>query len=155
MILTNTVSSSVTLNSATSTVSTPADEQAPRGFMPGSNGESWVALPGPICVINALGQLTTAGATLDCSQYGYFSFTSYGGAQAITISNAVIGQVIKIRNTGTGSATFTYPGSTITWIGVAANGTCSSSAPGMAAATTDITLVCTAAGTYDGLYVIS
>jgi len=152
MILSNTVASSVVLNGATSTVNTPADESAPLGFMPGSNGESWVALPGPCMAINALGALTATGATLDCSLYGYFSWTAYAGAFTLTLANATIGQVIQCKVTGA-AGTPTWPGATITWVGTVAAGTGSASAPLQTAATA-ITLVCTGYNTYDGTYTV-
>ena len=44
MILTNSVANPITLNGVTTTVNVPADSQAPVGYLPTSNGESWVGL---------------------------------------------------------------------------------------------------------------
>ena len=128
MILSNTVSTSVILNGATSTAITPADESAPTGFMPASNGKSWVGLPGPAIAIKALGTVTTA-ANLDCTQASYFTLTgTAGNAIAMTFGTGTsagafscqLGQIIKIRHTAGSSTvnTMTWTGYTITWIGM-------------------------------------
>ena len=151
MILTNTVASSVVLNGATSTVNTPADEAAPLGFMPGSNGQSWVALPGPAMAIQALGALTIAGATLDWSKYAYYTFTAYGGSFTLAFSNVTIGQMIRIRITAATSASCTWP-STVTWVGTAHGGAGSASAPVLTTYDNDVTIICTGLNTYDGTF---
>ena len=169
MILSNTVSTSVVLNGATSTVSTPADESAPVGFMPASSGKSWVALPGPAIAISALGTVTTA-ANLDCTLASYFTLTGTAGdAIAMTFGtggstgafSCQVGQVIQIRVTASGATvnTATWSGYTIAWIGtLSSTGGASSSAPVFKASTQAlITLVCTGNGstpTFDGTYVI-
>lgn len=169
MILSNTVSSSVVLNGATSTVSTPADESAPNGFMPASNGRSWNALPGPVVAIQALGTVTTA-ANLDCTLASYFTLTGTAGdAVAMTFGtggssgafSCQLGQVIRIRVTASGSTvnTLTWSGYTITWVGVlTSTGGTSASAPVLATSgKADITLVCTGTGstpTFDGSFVV-
>lgn len=151
MILTNTVASSVVLNGATSTVNTPADEAAPLGFMPGSNGQSWIALPGPIMAIQAIGALTIAGATLDWSKYAYYSFTAYGGAFTLAFSNVTIGQMIRIRITAATSADCTWP-STIAWVGTAHGGAGAAVKPVQTTYASDVTIVCTGQDTYDGTF---
>ena len=169
MILSNTVSTSVTLNGTTSTAKTPADESAPIGFMPASAGNSWVALPGPAVAISALGTVTTA-ANLDCTTASYFTLTGTAGdACAITFGvgtsagafSCQVGQIIRIRVTASGSTvnTLTWSGYTITWVGVlTSTGGTSASAPVLATSgKADITLVCTGNGstpTFDGSFVI-
>jgi hypothetical protein len=152
MILTNTVTQSVTLNGTASSATMPADEAAPLGYMPGSNGQSWVALPGPIMAINALGALTATGATLDWSSSAYYSFTAYAGAFSLVFSNVTIGQMIRIRITAASNAACTWSGSTISWVGTAHGGAGSASAPVLTTYANDITLVCTGLNTYDGTY---
>ena len=44
MILSNSVPMSASLNGVTTTVNVPADSQAPLGYLPTSNGESWIGL---------------------------------------------------------------------------------------------------------------
>ena len=128
MILTNTVSTTTTLNNASSTVSAPADISAPVGYMPASNGESWVALPGPAVAIKALGTVTTA-ANLDCTLAGYFTLTgtagsaiamTFGTGSATGTFSCYLGQVIKIRVTASGATvnTMTWTGYTVSWIGM-------------------------------------
>lgn len=151
MILTNTVTQSVTLNGTASSATVPADESAPLGYMPGSNGQSWVALPGPTMAINALGALTAAGATLDWSQYAYYSFTAYGGAFTLAFSNVTIGQMIRIRITAAGSADCTWP-STIAWVGTAHGGAGAAVKPVQTTYASDVTIVCTGLNTYDGTF---
>ncbi len=169
MILSNTVASSVVLNGATSTVNTPADENAPVGFMPASSGKSWVALPGAAVAIQALGTVTTA-ANLDCTLGSYFTLTGTAGdAIAVTFGtggatgafSCQVGQVIKIRHTASGSTvnTMTWTGYTITWIGMltGTSGSSQSAPVFVASKLADITLVCTGAGatpTFDGTYMI-
>jgi hypothetical protein len=169
MILSNTVSTSVVLNGATSTVSTPADENAPNGFMPASNGKSWVAASGPVMAITALGTVTTA-ANLDCTLASYFTLTGTAGdAIAMTFGtgsstgafSCQLGQVIKIRVTASGSTvnTMSWTGYTIAWVGMlSGTGGASSSAPVFKTSTqAEITLVCTGTGstpTFDGTYLI-
>ncbi len=172
MILTNTISSTVTLNSIASTVSTPADEQAPVGFMPASNGESWVGLPGPTYAIVALGVLTTS-ANCDCTLGSYFTVTGTAGdALAVTFNTGgasgafspIIGQVIKIRITASGATvnTVDWTANTITWIGSkTSTGGTSQVAPGtvstcplVASKLCDVTLVCTGVNTFDGTFII-
>ena len=116
MILSNTVATSVVLNGATSTVSTPADESAPAGFMPSSNGKSWVALPGPAAAISALGTAVataTSSLTVDWSVASFFTCTAYGGGWTISFKNAAgtltpaVGQIIRIQITHAGSSAIT------------------------------------------------
>lgn len=169
MILSNTVASSVVLNGATSTVSTPADESAPNGFMPASNGKSWVGLPGPTVAIAALGTVTTA-ANLDCTLASYFTLTGTAGdAIAMTFGTGTsagafscqLGQVIKIRVTGSGSTvnTMTWTGYTVSWIGMltGTSGSSQSAPVFVANKLAEITLICTGTGatpTFDGTYMI-
>lgn len=169
MILSNTVSTSVVLNGATSTVSTPADENAPNGFMPASNGKSWVAASGPVMAITALGTVTTA-ANLDCTLASYFTLTgtandacavTFGTGGATGAFSCQLGQVIKIRVTGSGTTvnTLTWTGYTIAWLGLlTSTGGTNQSAPVLVAnKLADITLVCTGTGstpTFDGSFVI-
>ena len=151
MILTNTVTQSVTLNGTATSATVPADEAAPLGYMPGSNGQSWVALPGPIMAIQALGALTIAGATLDWSKYAYYSFTAYGGAFTLAFSNVTIGQMIRIRITHATSAACTWP-STIAWVGTAHGGAGAAVAPVQTTYDSDVTIICTGPDTYDGTF---
>ena len=169
MILSNTVSTTTTLNNASSTVSTPADTGAPVGWMPSSNGESWVALPGPSVAIKALGTVTTA-ANLDCTLASYFTLTgTAGSAIAMTFGTGTsagafsceLGQVIKIRHTASGATvnTMTWTGYTISWIGMltGTSGSSQSAPVFVASKLAEITLICTGTGstpTFDGTYLI-
>ena len=148
MILSNTVSSSVVLNGAISTVNTPADESAPAGFMPSSNGKSWVALPGPASAIKALGTAVataTSSLLVDWTVASFFTCTAYGGGWTITFTTAAgvytpsVGQIIRIQVTGAGSSAITFP-STITWI------TASAAAPTCGTNSQVIAIICTATG---------
>ncbi|MGZ3353289.1 MAG: hypothetical protein ACXVB2_00275 [Isosphaeraceae bacterium] len=148
MILSNTVASSVVLNGATSTVNTPADESAPAGFMPSSNGKSWIALPGPASAISALGTAVataTRSLTVDWTTASFFTVTAFGGGWTITFTNAAgvltpsVGQTIRIQVTGASSSAITFP-STITWI------TASAAAPTCATNSQVIAIICTATG---------
>ena len=148
MILSNTVATSVVLNGTTSTVSTPADESAPAGFMPSSNGKSWVALPGPAAAISALGTAVataTSSLTVDWSVASFFTCTAYGGGWTISFKNAAgtltpaVGQIIRIQITHAGSSAITWP-STVTWI------TASAAAPACATYDMVVALICTATG---------
>jgi len=144
MILSNTVATSVVLNGATVTANTPADEAAPRGFMPASTGQSWVALPGPTVAAVAVATPASAGtATFDWSQGSYFTWTPYGGSCTVAFTNVSVGQVIFIRTTAAGSASVTLP-STITWY-TGSGG----AAPSFASKASIVMLVCTGVGTYD------
>lgn len=169
MILSNTVSSSVTLNGAASTATTPADESAPTGFMPASNGKSWVGLSGPAVAISALGTVTTA-ANLDCTTASYFTLTGTAGdAIAMTFGTGTsagafscqLGQVIKIRVTASGATvnTMTWTGYTVSWIGnlTGTSGTSQNAPVFVASKLAEITLICTGTGstpTFDGTYII-
>ena len=75
MILSNTVSTTTTLNGVASTATTPADVAAPLGFCVVSNGETWLARPGPNAPIVAIAQGTTAAVNLDWSLGGIFMVT--------------------------------------------------------------------------------
>ena len=124
MILSNTVASSVVLNGATSTVSTPADESAPAGFMPSANGKGWVALPGPAMAISALGTAVataTSSLLVDWTTASFFTCTAFNSGWTITFTNAAgvltptVGQVIRIYIAHTGSSAITWP-ATVTWV---------------------------------------
>jgi hypothetical protein len=131
---------------------------------------AWTASPSPNFAISALGTLTTTG-NIDWSAAGYFSFTTTSGdnltltfattataalAASAQVNSFTVGQMIKIRVTGAGTPTITWP-STVTWVGITATPTVSASAPLVVnGSQIDITLVCTLAGsapTFDGLYV--
>jgi hypothetical protein len=163
MILSNTVASSVVLNGATSTVNTPADESAPAGFSPMSNGKSWIASPGPAYSFAALGTLTTTG-NIDWSIASYFTLTTtsaqnltltFGLTGATGTASYQLGQMIKIRVTGAGTPTITWP-ATISWAGVTATPTAVAVAPLVVdGKPLVIELVCTGTGsapTFDGTF---
>ena len=154
MILSNTVSSSVVLNGATSTVSTPADESAPAGFMPSSNGKSWVALPGPAMAVVAVATPASSGTSyFDWTLGSYFVWTPYGGTCTVSFLNAAggtatpsVGQMILIKFLHAGSASVTLP-STISWLSGS-----SGAAPTFTSKDCVVAFVCTATGsapTYD------
>jgi hypothetical protein len=144
MILSNTLSSSVVLNGATSTVSTPADTLAPLGFAVVSNGESWVGRPGPNSVINAVATPGSGGtSTFDWSQGSYFTWTPYGGACTLAFTNAQVGQEVILRITAASSANPTWP-TTLTWY-TGSSGT----APTITTKSCIVKFVCTGASTYD------
>ena len=129
----------------------------------GLNGD-WVIDPGESFVVQALGVVTTA-ANLDWTAAGYFTLTTTSG-QNLTItfgigsstgaSSPTQGQLIKVRVTGAGTPTITWP-STITWVGIIATPAVSAAAPLVVnAVALDITLVCTLGGsapTFDGTYI--
>lgn len=148
MILSNTVSTTTTLNGAASTVSTPADEAAPAGFMPSANGKGWIALPGPASAISALGTAVataTSSLLVDWTTASFFTCTAYGGGWTVTFTNAAgtltptVGQVIRIYIAHAGSSAITWP-STVTWI------TASAAAPACATYNMVVALICTATG---------
>jgi hypothetical protein len=145
-------------------VQDPADTSPPTGAgVAGFNGK-WVLSTSETFVLSNLGTLATGTTILDWTQAGYFTFTAYGGSFTLSFTNAAgvftpsLGQIIKIRITGAGSAAATWP-STITWVGVlASTGGTSASAPVLTANVTDVTLICTATGsapTFDGTYITS
>jgi hypothetical protein len=144
MILSNALSSSVTLNGATSTVNTPADILAPLGYTVVSNGESWVGRPGPNSVINAVATPASSGtSTFDWSQGSYFTWTPYGGSCTLAFANAQVGQVVLARITAAGSASVTWP-TTTTWY-TGSSGT----APTVSSKSCVVAFVCTGLNTYD------
>ncbi len=129
----------------------------------GLNGR-WVIDPGESFVIQALGTVTTA-ANMDWTQAGYFTLTTtsgqnltitFGTGSATGISSPVQGQFVKVRVTGAGTPTITWP-STVTWVGIIATPAVSNAAPLVVnAVALDITLVCTQGGsapTFDGTYI--
>ncbi len=150
------------------TVQDPIDVGAPQGFSPVGMGGWFSALPSPSFAYSALGVLGATG-NIDWSAAGYFSFTTTSGtnltltfattataalAAAAQIPSYQLGQLIKIRVTGAGTPTITWP-ATITWIGSVAAGTPSASAP-LVHTQNDITIVCTGTGsapTFDGWYI--
>jgi hypothetical protein len=160
MILTNAVTSTATIANTSVSASTPVDSVAPRGFMAGSIGRAWSGLPGIIKSINAQG-VVAATANLDWSLYSYFSFTTtsgtnltltFGKTGSTTTSSWTIGQIVKVRVTGAGTPTITWP-STVTWVGTLAAGGGSSSAPLVSDGNQlDITLTCTGVNTFAGRY---
>ena len=160
MILTNAVASTTTIGNTSVSASTPTDMEAPRGFMAGSNGAAWKGLPGVIKSINAQG-VVAATANLDWSLYSYFSFTTtsgtnltltFGKTASTTTASWTIGQFIKVRVTGAGTPTITWP-STVTWIGTLAGGGGSASAPLVSDGNQlDITITCTGVNTFTGRY---
>ena len=160
MILTNAVSSTATIANTSAAASTPVDAQAPRGYMPGSNGRAWRGLPGMIKSINAQG-VVAATANLDWSLYSYFSFTTtsgtnltltFGKTASTTLPSWTIGQIIKVRVTGAGTPSITWP-ATVTWVGTLAGGGGSASAPLVSEGNQlDITLTCTGVNTFTGRY---
>ena len=144
MILSNTVATSVTLNGATSTVNTPADEQAPPGFSPGSNGQSWIGLPSPTMALVTPAPGGSSGTcTLDWSLGGYFNWVPYNGTTTLAFANAMIGQMILVKTTAEGSLSLTWP-TTLTWY-TGSSGT----APTLTSKPAIIAFVCTGVGTYD------
>ena len=166
MILTNTATNLVTLNCGVGgtpvavNATGPADSLAPSGWMPGSNGKSWIGLPGRSMAISNLG-VVGATANLDWSLYSYFSFTTTTGTAltltfgktASTITPSwMIGQIIRIRITGAGTPTITWP-STVTWVGTLAGAGGSASAPLVSDGNQlDVTLICTGYNTFTGRY---
>ena len=163
MILTNAVASSATIGGTAFSTTTPADAQAPRGFQAGSNGSSWKGLPGIIKSINAQG-VVAATANLDWSLYSYFSFTTtsgtnltltFGKTASTTTPSWTIGQIIKVRITGAGTPTITWP-DTVTWIGTLTGGGGSASAPLVAnSKQIDVILTCTGVNTFAGRYTVA
>jgi hypothetical protein len=144
MILANTVATTVTLNGVASTVNTPADQMAPRGFGASSNGSDWVALPGPTVAAVAVATPASAGtATFDWSLGGYFTWTPYGGSCTVAFTNVTIGQIIFIRTTHATSAAVTLP-TTFTWY-TGSGG----AAPAFTTKDSIIMVICTGANTYD------
>jgi hypothetical protein len=144
MILSNTVASSVVLNGATCTANTPADESAPRGFMPASNGQSWVGIPGPAMALVTLANGTSSGTTtMDWSQGGYFTWTPYGGACSLVVSNAIVGQMVLIKVLHVSSANITWPVTTTWYTGS------SGTKPDDTGKDAVVAIVCTGAATYD------
>jgi hypothetical protein len=144
MILSNTVASSVVLNGATSTVNTPADESAPRGFMPASNGQLWVALPGQtVTPLTATTGTSGSTTTLDFSLGSYFTWTPYGGACSLVVANAVIGQLVYVKVLHVASANITWPVTTTWYTGS------SGTKPDDTGKDAIIAIVCTGAATYD------
>jgi len=145
-------------------VSGPIDENPPTGAgIMGLNGK-WVIDPGESFIVQALG-VVAATANLDWTQAGYFTLTTtsgtnltitFGTGSATGVPSATQGQLVKVRVTGAGTPTITWPG-TVTWVGIIATPAVSASAPlvvnGVAL---DITLVCTLGGsapTFDGTYI--
>jgi hypothetical protein len=140
MILSNTVATSVVLNGATSTVNTPADESAPQGFMPSSNGKSWVALPGPAAAVYTDTYASTT--SIDWSLGGIHLVTLTGNV-TFSFANVSVGQTIRlvITQDGTGSRTGTFP-SGCTFVGGQKTLTTTNGA------TDTVDIQCTATGTY-------
>ncbi len=165
MILSDTVSSTVTLNNVASTAITPSDAMAPCGFMPASTGVNWNAMAGPTRTISALGTVTTA-VNLDCTLASDFTFTGTGSdATAVTFGvggasgtfSPIVGQSIRIRHTASsGPDTLTWTGYTIAWLGVltGAGGTSQSAPVPAASKLCDITLICTGQNKFDGSYIV-
>ena len=154
MILSNTVSTTTTLNNASSTVSSPADVSAPAGFMPASNGESWVALPGPAMAVVSVATPGSSGTSyFDWTLGGYFVWTPYGGSCTVSFLNKsggtltpIVGQMSLIKFLHAGSASVTLP-STISWLSGS-----SGAAPTFTSKDCVVAFVCTATGsapTYD------
>jgi hypothetical protein len=143
----------------------PADLNPPVGMSISSNGRGWALNPGESFVISALGVITTA-VNLDWTQAGYFSFTTTSGNNAtVTFGiggstgalSASLGQTIKVRITGAGTPTITWP-ATVTWVGTLDSTTgSSSSAPVVVnGKVIDVALVCTNTGsapTFDGTFI--
>ncbi|MGO9110669.1 MAG: hypothetical protein ACLP9L_15725 [Thermoguttaceae bacterium] len=145
------------------TVQDPADQSTPAGFGVVANGMRWTASSGPNFSFAALGVLAATG-NLDWSLASYFTLTTTAGTNltltfgltgALTTASYTLGQMIKVRVTGAGTPTITWP-ATITWCGITATPAASASAPLVVnGAQIDITLVCTGAGsvpTFDGFY---
>jgi hypothetical protein len=168
MILTNAIAQSAPIGGinfytpGSVSANIPSDTQAPVGFTAGSNGVNWVGLPGPSHAINAMGVLAATG-NLDWSLYSYFSFTTTSGTNltltfgltaATTTSSWVIGQVIRVRITGAGTPSITWP-ATITWIGkLTGSGSCTTSAPVVTSGKQiDVEIVCTGPNTFNGRHV--
>ncbi len=173
MILANTVpSQAVGPSGSTFTAQSAADDNPVLGYGAVGNGRNWVSTPGLAnASISALGVLGATG-NIDWSAAGYFSFTTTAStaltltfattataalAAASQVNSFSLGQMIRIRITGGGTAsTITWP-STIAWIGML-TGTSGSSQAAPVWVTTkllDITLVCTGVGsapTFDGVY---
>ena len=143
----------------------PADLGPPTGAGIMALNGKWVIDPGESFVVSSLGVLGATG-NIDWSQAGYFSFTTTSGTNltltfgvtgSTTVLSATPGQMIKIRITGAGTPTITWP-STVAWVGiVSGGGTSSASAPVVVnTKQIDVTLVCTAGGsapTFDGFFV--
>ncbi len=145
MILTNTLPTTTTLNGVAVTVNTPADINAPIGFTAVSNGESWVARPGPNTVVNALGvPAASSTATLDWSQYSFFSFTATN-AFTLAFANAQIGQVILIQITAGAGAT-TWP--SVSWFSGSGG-----SKPTTTSLSVVVAVVCTAYNTFSAFQI--
>ncbi len=146
-------------------VSGPADVGPPTGAGIMALNGKWVIDPGESFVTQALGVLGATG-NIDWSAAGYFSFTTTSGTNltltfgvtgTTTVLSASPGQMIKIRITGAGTPTITWP-ATVAWVGiVSGGGTSSASAPVVVnSKQIDVTLVCTASGsapTFDGFFV--
>jgi hypothetical protein len=128
----------------------------------GSNTGEWVPAPGPNFAIGALGTLVAGAArVIDWTTAGYFtmtlpstgtnalSFTSTGapGGEAAGVVTPSVGQVIRLRITGGGGGTVSWPsGATITWLS-------GGSAPTLTGSlVTVIELVCTGYQTFDGTF---
>jgi hypothetical protein len=148
MILSNTVPTSVVLNGATSTVNGPADQLAPRGFMPASNGTDWVAIPGPAVATAALGTAVataTSSLLVDWTTASFFTCTAYGGGWTLTFTNAAgvltpsVGQLILINITHASSSAPVWP-ATVTWI------TAGAAAPSATTNDMVVAILCTGTG---------
>ena len=147
MILTNTVATSVVLNGTSTSATVPADTQAPLGYSPLSNGESWIGAAATGVNVGAA-VTATATTTLDWSTTGFFQVNYPATTLAVTyaFSNVMIGQTIRVITTqGSSSAsTVTWP-SGIVWAGGGAGvPTASTSAVDIA------TITCIALGSYIG-----
>ena len=169
MILANTVASAAVQGV---TVQAAADDNPILGSGVVGTGRNWVSTPGLAnATISALGVLGATG-NIDWSAAGYFSFTTTSGtnltltfattataalAAASQIDSFSLGQMIKIRVTGAGTPTITWP-STVTWLGTldSTSGSSSSAPVVVSGKLIDITLVCTGVGsapTFDGTFI--
>ena len=168
MILSNTLTSAAVQGT---TVQAAADDNPVLGFSAVGNGRNWVSTPSPNYVISALGVLGATG-NIDWSAAGYYSFTTTSGtnltltfattataalAAASQVNSFSLGQAIKVRITGAGTPTITWP-STVTWVGTldSTSGSSSSAPVVVSGKVIDVTLVCTGVGsapTFDGTFI--
>ena len=169
MILANTVTSAAVQGV---TVPAAADDNPLLGSGVVGTGRNWVSTPGLAnATISALGVLGATG-NIDWSAAGYFSFTTTSGtnltltfattataalAAASQIGSFSLGQMIKIRVTGAGTPTITWP-STVTWVGIVSGGGATSAAAPVVVNSKqiDVALVCTGVGsapTFDGFFI--
>ncbi len=167
MILANTVASAPVQGVS---VQAAADDNPILGYGVVGAGRNWVSTPGLAnAAINALGTLVAnAAVNFDWSAYGYFTVTlpntgtnaatfattaTAALAAASQVNSFQLGQLIKLRITGGGGGTITFPG-TITWV---AQGVAATTAPTWTGSlVTDVYLICTAVGstpTFDATYI--